>query len=146
MKLPHFVFRWIPQAVNKAGRYFPGINIAFPLAKLIVLDGCIAFLRESAGNHLSKTQSKSGFSHERFPMRQCSDSPQPSVKALFRELALMWTLVRCYPPRLSLPKEPRCQEELKHNKPLLLNQKKGISKAKSWSARIFFRVVRFVES
>ena len=42
---------------------------------------------------------------------------------------------------------PRCHEELKHNtKPLVTAKKKGPQKEQPWPVRIFFGIVRFVES
>jgi predicted amidophosphoribosyltransferase len=42
---------------------------------------------------------------------------------------------------------PHCKQELKHNtRPLTPSRSKDLSKAQLWPARIFFRVMRFVES
>ena len=42
---------------------------------------------------------------------------------------------------------PHCHEELKRNTtPLITARKKSAQKAQSWPARIFFSIVRFVES
>jgi hypothetical protein len=42
---------------------------------------------------------------------------------------------------------PFCHEELKHNsRPLVSVIKAGPQKPKSWPVRLFFRIVRFVES
>lgn len=42
---------------------------------------------------------------------------------------------------------PSCHEELKHNTaPLLPAKKKDPQRRRSWPVRIFFKIVRFVES
>jgi predicted amidophosphoribosyltransferase len=42
---------------------------------------------------------------------------------------------------------PHCHEELKHNtRPLVSVIKKDSQKPKLWPVRLFFRIVRFVES
>jgi hypothetical protein len=42
---------------------------------------------------------------------------------------------------------PHCHEELKHNtRPLIPARKRDSQKAQPWVARIFFKIVRFVES
>jgi len=42
---------------------------------------------------------------------------------------------------------PHCHEELKHNtRPMIPTPKKNPKKARSWPVRIFFKIVRLVES
>lgn len=42
---------------------------------------------------------------------------------------------------------PHCHEELKHNtRPMIPARKKNPQKAQSWPVRIFFKIVRLVES
>lgn len=42
---------------------------------------------------------------------------------------------------------PHCHEELKHNtRPLILARKKESQKARSWPVRLFFGMMRLVES